>query len=232
MQHTIEHGPSYAVVKVNLQPGDVVTAESGAMMTRSDGVRMETRLNAPRSGGIFAWLLALLTALVRKVLGGETMFINDFVGGASGGNVTLAPSMSGHVMHRALHGDKLLLWGGAFLACSKDISLRTRWGGLRGLLAREGLFFIEASGTGDVFFTSYGGVEPVKVNGTFIVDTGHLVAFDGNLDFNITSPGGGLIGFLGSGEGLVCRFHGNGTVYVQSRNTSALVSWLTPFLPR
>jgi uncharacterized protein (TIGR00266 family) len=69
----------------------------------------------------------------------------------------------------------------------------------------------------------------VPVNGAFVVDTGHIVAFDGTLDFKVRSVGG-VKSFLFSGEGLVCEFRGQGTVYVQSRNLNALIGWLTPML--
>ena len=67
--------------------------------------------------------------------------------------------------------------------------------------------------------------------GTQVVDTGHVVAFDPSLDFKIRSPGGGLLGLFASSEGLVMEFSGRGTVTLQSRNTSTLAEWLTPRLP-
>jgi uncharacterized protein (AIM24 family) len=73
-------------------------------------------------------------------------------------------------------------------------------------------------------------VVPIPVAGDFVVDTGHIVAFEGELDFKVRSVGGVKSFFL-SGEGLVCRFSGTGTIYVQSRNLGALVNWLTPLLP-
>ena len=71
----------------------------------------------------------------------------------------------------------------------------------------------------------------MPVNGSYLVDNGHLVGFEGPLTFDIKTAGGGLMGFMASGEGLVCEFKGQGTVYLQSRNTTALVDWLTRFLP-
>jgi uncharacterized protein (TIGR00266 family) len=111
------------------------------------------------------------------------------------------------------------------------VDLKLRWGGLRALLSREGLFFLEASGDGDLFFSSYGGIEKVPVHGSYVVDTGHMVAFEGALDFRIRAPGGGAMGFVASGEGLVCEFTGEGHVWIQARNLSAMVGWISPYLP-
>jgi uncharacterized protein (AIM24 family) len=69
------------------------------------------------------------------------------------------------------------------------------------------------------------------VSGSYVVDNGHLVGYEGNLDFTIRSAGGGLMGLFASGEGLVCEFTGQGRIYIQSRNLSALAGWLTPLMP-
>jgi len=230
MQHEIVHGPAFALLRIKLASGETLDAEAGAMVTRSEGVDMSVRLNASRRAGLLGKIGALFIALVRRFIGGETFFINQF-SAPSGGEITFAPSLSGAIAHRRIEGDRLILQAGAYLASAGNVDLRLRWGGLRALLSREGLFFLEASGQGDLFFSSYGGVEAIPVRGSYVVDTGHMVAFEGALDFRIRAPGGGAMGFLASGEGLVCEFSGEGTVYLQSRNVSALVSWITPYLP-
>ncbi len=229
MKHTIEYQPTFALLRVTLDPGDVLTAEAGAMVTRQGHVGMHTRMNTDRKAGFFGKVWMLLICLVRKLVGGETFFVNDF-SAPTPGEVTFAPTMSGNILHKRLDGQSLLVQNGAFLASSGDVRMKLRWGGLRTLFAREGLFLLELSGTGDLWFTSYGGVVPIPVDGSFIVDTGHMVAFDASLDFEIKTPGGGIMGFVASGEGLVCEFKGKGTVYMQSRNVSALTGWLQPYL--
>lgn len=229
MQHVIEHGPSFAWLKVLLAPNEVIQAEAGAMVRRSVGLEMDTRLNAGKKAGFFAKLWAMFVAFFRRILGGETMFVNDFHG-PQGGEVVLAPSLSGHILHKVLGGgSKLFVQTGSYLASTGNIDTKIRWGGLRAMFGGEGLILLECSGDGELFVNSYGGIAPVAVNGSFVVDTGHIVAFDGTLDFKVRSIGG-VKSFLFSGEGLVCEFKGQGTVYVQSRNMSALVSWLTPML--
>ncbi len=229
LKHTIEHQPTFALLRVTLEPGDVITAEAGAMVTRDGSVALATRMNSDRKAGFFGKLWMFFICLVRKVVGGETFFVNDFTASQTG-QVTLAPTLSGNIVHRRLEGQSILMQSGAYLASSGDVRMKLRWGGLRTLFAREGLFLLELSGTGDLWFSSYGGVVPIPVDGRYIVDTGHMVAFDAALDFQIKTPGGGAMGFVASGEGLVCEFSGKGTVWVQSRNLSALTSWLTPYL--
>ncbi len=227
MNHQVVHGPSFSLLKVQLEPNEAVTAEAGAMVTQSTTLEMKTRLNAGTRASFFGRIMAFFIALVRKFIGGETMFINDFHASGGAGEVTLAPGMAGHIVHRRLNNERIMLQTGAYLASGPGLSMKLRWAGLRGILSREGLVFLEISGTGDLWFNAYGGIVGVEVTGSFIVDNGHMVAFDGSLDFEITTPGGGAMGFFASGEGLVTKLTGNGIVYIQSRNLGALAGWLT-----
>lgn len=230
MQHVIKHEPSFPLLQLSLGPNEVVIAEAGAMVARAANVGMEVKLNAGRGAGFFGKLKAVLVALARKLVGGETFFVNHF-SSPQGGWVWLAPPMSGSIRHLQLAGQRMVLSAGAFVACAGDVDLKLRWGGLRAILAKEGAFFLEVGGQGDLWLTSYGAIEEVWVNGSYTVDNGHLVGFDASLAYQIKAPGGGLMGFVASGEGLVCEFIGSGRVLMQTRNTSALVGWVSRLLP-
>ncbi len=226
----ITHGPSCAMLRVDLSPGQSVVAEAGSMVARHQAVEMEVKLNASPSTGFIEKLIALFVAFIRRILGGETFFVNEF-STAQPGSVWISPVTLGQVTHRRMQGETLVLSAGAYLAHRGDLNMKLRFGGLRGILSKEGAFFLELSGHGDLWFNSYGGVHAIDVNGSYIVDNGHLVGFEGSLDFDITSAGGGVMGLMASGEGLVCNFKGQGRIYIQSRNTSSLLSWITPHLP-
>ena len=68
MQHKIEFGPAFAWLRVRLEPNEVIQAEAGAMVRHSQGMEMDTRLNAGRKSGLFAKLKAFFAALARKAL--------------------------------------------------------------------------------------------------------------------------------------------------------------------
>ncbi len=228
--HEITHGPSFAMLRFDLAPNQVVVAEAGSMVARNSGVSMEVKMNAGRSPGFFAKLKAFLIAMIRKIIGGETFFVNHF-SAPQGGSVWVAPTLSGQIGYRRMNGETLVLSSGAYVAHAGDIDMKMKFGGLKSLLAKEGAFMLEISGAGDLWFNSYGGIHAVDVNGTYIVDNGHLVGYEGNLTFDIKSAGGGVMGFVASGEGMVAEFQGQGRVYIQSRNLGSLVSWLTSILP-
>lgn len=229
--HAITHGPSFAMLRVDLQPGQVLVSEAGAMVARHSHVGMEVKLNAGRGAGFFAKVWAMMIAFVRKVIGGETFFVNHFQA-PQPGSVWIAPTLSGQISHRRLNpGERLVLSSGAFVASAGDIDIKMKFGGLKSILAKEGAFMLEVSGNGDLWFTSYGGIHAIDIQGPYMVDNGHLVGYEGQLTMNIRSAGGGMLGFMASGEGLVCEFQGQGRVYIQSRNLGALVGWLSPLMP-
>ena len=191
---------------------------------------MDVKLNAGSASGFFAKFKAFMIAMIRKIIGGETFFVNHF-SSANGGSVWIAPQMSGQIPHRRMHGETLPLSLGAFLASVGTFDVKMKFGGIRSLLAKEGAFFLQIQGQGDLWFNSYGGTTAVDINGPFMIDNGHLVGYEGQLTMNLKSAGGGLLGFMAGGEGLVCEFNGTGRVYLQSRNINSLVGWLTPLLP-
>lgn len=195
---------------------DELLAEAGAMVSMDPEVTTSTE----RPTGIFS-------SLMRKVFGGESIYLARYEGP---GNVQLSPTMVGEVKHQKLNREELLMQPGAFVASSPGIDVEPTYAGLTSMIGGEGLFFLNASGKGDLFFNAYGAIYEVDVNGRYICDTGHMVAFDPSLDYSLTTPGGFMSTFF-SGEGLIFEFEGQGTLYMQTRHVESLVSWLTPYLP-
>ncbi|MBY0424472.1 MAG: TIGR00266 family protein, partial [Cytophagales bacterium] len=93
-----------------------------------------------------------------------------------------------------------------------------------------GLFLAQCTGAGDLWFNSFGGVIEIDVKDSYVVDTGNIVAFTGTLSYSIMRFGGYKSLFF-SGEGLVCKFQGEGKVWIQTRKIGPLTSWAHPFRP-
>ncbi len=224
-QYAIKHEPTFSLLQVQIAPGEVLVAEAGSMVARAADVAMEVKLNAAVDPGVFGRVKALFVALVRKLVGGETLFVNHF-SCPKNGWIWLAPATSGAIQHIPMDGSRMLFSAGAYLASAGAVELKVRFGGLRAMLAKEGAFFVEASGFGDLWINSYGAIEVIYCDGAYIVDSGHIVGFDASLSFTIRTPGGGATGLLASGEGLVCEFRGSGKILIQTRNLGALVNWM------
>jgi uncharacterized protein (TIGR00266 family) len=120
------------------------------------------------------------------------------------------------------------LTAGAYLASTTGIQVSPKFGGFRALFSGEGAFVLEVSGEGELFFNAYGGIVEKTIDGEFVVDTGHVVAWEPTLAYRITGMGG-LKQTLFSGEGLVMRFTGQGKLWVQSRHMGGLAGWLRPY---
>jgi uncharacterized protein (TIGR00266 family) len=224
MQCEIRHNPDFAVVRVQFdQPGEQLVAESGAMVARDTGVQMQTSMR----GG-------LGSALKRKLLGGESLFQNTFTATTPGQSLWIAPAPEGSIQQIDLQpGQDLFLQSGAYLASTSGIQLDTKWQGAKGFFSGEGLFLLRAFGQGTLWFSTYGAVHIVDIGSQYngyICDTSHMVAFTQGLDYTINKVGGLKSLFL-SGEGLVCTFHGQGRLWMQTRSPGGLASFLHPFRP-
>src|SRR5688572_4219774 len=136
-QHIVKHDPSFSLLQVQLAPGETLVAEAGSMVARSSNLGMEVKLNAGRNAGFFGKLKAILIAFVRKLVGGETFFVNHF-SSPQGGWVWLAPALSGGVKHIPMQGQTMVFSAGAFLASAGEVDLKLKFGGLRAMIAKEG----------------------------------------------------------------------------------------------
>ena len=92
------------------------------------------------------------------------------------------------------------------------------------------MFWLKCHGDGDLFLSSFGAIYEVLVDGEYVVDTGHIVAFDDTLQFSIGKASGSWIGSFLGGEGLVCRFSGQGRLLCQSHNPPSFGALLGPKL--
>lgn len=169
------------------------------------------------------------------MFGGESLIVNTFTAEGGPGEVLFAPGHLGDTQHYRLTGGSLFLQRGAYMANSEGVEVTGSWQGAKGFFSGEGLVLLKASGTGDVFFNSYGAILEVDVVGDYLVDTGFIVAFEDTLQYNVgVLPGlrgGGFKRLFFSGEGLVCRFSGEGKVWIQTRYVSPFLSWVHQFRP-
>lgn len=229
MQVSVQARPSFAMAEVTLERGESLVAEGSAMVSMSPALAVTTTVHGAHGAGLFGALTAMFVALVRKWLAGEGMVVNVFQATAPDQKVMLAPAMVGDLVHVSLDGSrKITVQAGSFVACSPAVKQRLVWGGLAMLFSGEGAFFLECSGKGDLLFNSYGGLEEVEVDGKYVVDSGHVAAWEGPMSYSLRKAGGWGTAVL-SGEGLVVEFSGKGKVWLQTRNLASLVSWISPY---
>ncbi len=222
MQVTFQNQPGSTAASLLLQPGEVVTAEAGAMIAMSGHMQMTTTTHKKQSGG--------LLKAAKRMLAGESLFLNHYECAGQPAEVWLAATLPGDMMTYELADETLIVQAGSFVACEEGVEVDLGWQGFKSLLSGESVFWLRLSGRGKVVISSYGAIYPVQVNGAYIVDSGHIVAFNESLSFDITKAGKSLLSSFLGGEGLVCRFKGHGRVWVQSHNPPSFGRILGPML--
>lgn len=207
--------PDYGFLTVTIPAGATLKVEASAMATMDTHISMKTKL-----GGGF-----------KRFLSGESLFINEFTAEKGAGEISIAPAAPGDIEHVYLDGDTLYLQNSGYVASDPAVVIETKWQGFtKGFFSGENLFLVKCSGTGDLWFNTYGGMFCVDVDGTYVVDTGHMVAFTEGLEYTVSKVGGYKSLFL-SGEGFVCRFTGTGKVWVQTRQVPRFARWASVYRP-
>ena len=230
MRQNILYKPSFAMAEVELEPNETMIVESGSMVAMTTNMKVKTTMGGTKVG-FFGKVWNFFAAMFRKFFGGESFFINHYTPEGGPGKLYVSPALVGDILHWNLDGSTtLMVEASSFLACTPGVEIKTVWGGLRSLFSGEGAFWLQIFGTGDLWLNCYGAMKEIDVQGGYTVDTGHVVAFENALQYKIGGVGG-LKSTLFSGEGLVMKFTGNGKIWIQTRNTGALVSWLRPLLP-
>ena len=215
--------PSNTAAKVSLEGGEKIITEAGSMIAMSGDMNINTTTHKKNSsGGVFS--------AIKRLLAGESFFLNEFTAGSRGGTIYLSNELSGDMQIYESRGETLIVQAGSFLACEDDITMEVGWQGFKNFFSGESMFWIKLSGKGKYILSSFGMIYPVEVDGAYIVDTGHIVAFSETLNFSIAKASKSLIGSMLGGEGLVCKFEGKGTVYCQSHNPTSFGSTLGPLL--
>ncbi|QQR90980.1 MAG: TIGR00266 family protein [Myxococcales bacterium] len=220
MEADIRYKPSFAAIFLKLVPGEFIMAEADAMVSMDEGTQIRTKFN----GGF-------LPALLRRIFGKESMFVNVFScpKHKASSDLVLSQAFPGDIVPIELHGTMMYLQPGAFVACTSGIKLGVGYAGIRSWINREGLFRLKVSGRGIVWIGAYGGIFEREVQNEYIVDTGHLVAYEPTLSIGLGLAGGVFSSFFG-GEGLVARMRGQGKIYMQSRSMDGLAAWTNAHL--
>ena len=224
VQFEISQRPDFGLISVQLEQGQKIFAEPSAMAAMDPSITLKAGLK----GGI--------RKTIGRALGGESMVINTFTADRGSGEVIFAPGAPGDAAHYHLDMNTLMVQRGAFVAHTDGVELTGKWQGAKGFFSGKGLVLLQASGTGDLFFNSYGAILEMDVRDEYIVDTGYVVAFENTLHYQVDvlpglKTGGKLKSFLFGGEGLVAKFNGQGKIWVQPRAVNSFLTWVYPFRP-
>ncbi len=225
------HGESIQMVEIELDPGETVIAEAGAMNYMEDGIQFETKMgdgSTPDTG-----FMGKLMAVGKRALTGESLFMTHFTNRGSGKkHVTFAAPYPGTVVPIDLSSvnGELLCEKDAFLCAALGtqvgIAFNKKLGS--GLFGGEGFILQRLQGDGMAFVHAGGTVIRKELKGEkLFVDTGCLVAFTKGVQYDIQRAGN-LKSMVFGGEGLfLATLQGHGTVWLQSMPFSRLAQRIT-----
>jgi len=206
--YDVTHRDTNAVLNIELQQG-AIKAKPGVMIHMASTVHLSGEVKFS----------------MKKLLTGGQLAESVFQGN---GKVALAPTMFGDII--TLHLDGRTRWKmgrEGFLACTQGVTRETKSQGFaKTMFSGESLFVYHVNGQGTMWLTSFGAVDRLDLQPgeQHIVDNGHLVAW--SCDYSIEKAGGGGMQAMKTGEGLVCRFTGPGSIYIQTRNQEEFESYI------
>ncbi len=230
------YGADLQMVEIELDPGETVIAEAGAMNYMEDGITFEARLGDGSSAD--EGVLSKLWGAAKRKLAGESVFLTHFTNhAAEKRRVAFSAPYPGKIVpiDMAKLDGPLLCQKDAFLCAALGtrigIAFTRRLG--TGFFGGEGFILERLEGDGMVFVHAGGTVVKKRLEGqTLRVDTGCIVAFTEGIDYSIEWAGGLKSMFFG-GEGFfLATLSGRGTVLLQSLPFSRLADRILANAPR
>lgn len=222
MKFEIKYRPSYSMLVVNLNKGEAITGESGALTYMDPTIEAHTR-KRERS---------LLGSLGLAIFGGQSFWVNDYIAERGDGEVALVAAPVGDIEKLEIKPDQgYVIQKSAYIASTQGIDLDVKWEGFTKGLFGQGLFMLKATGNGQLFINTFGAIDTHKLDPgqKLIVDNFHLVGFSASCSYKVKKFGG-LKETLLSGEGLVTEITGPGEVHIQTKNLREFVEWLWTLL--
>lgn len=234
ISHEIDYkiiGDNIQLVEVELDAGETVIAEAGAMLYMEDGISFETRLgdgSNPRAG-FFDKLMSAGSRLIT----GESLFLTHFTNRGWGKkHVAFAAPYPGTIvpLNLALMGGRIVVQKDAFLCAALgtqiSITFNRRLGA--GFFGGEGFIMQELRGDGKAFIHAGGTVIERSLNNEVLrVDTGCIVAYEPTIDFSVEQAGG-LRSMVFGGEGIfLATLRGTGRIWLQSMPIRKLIAELS-----
>jgi len=209
--YRISHRDTNSILTLQLAMGCPLVAKPGAMIAMSPTITLKGSVKFT----------------VKKLIAGGEMAHSTFTGP---GELLLAPACLGDVTSIRLAGnDHWSVGRDAFLAATQGVIKDYKRQGIgKAIFSGEGLFVYKISGMGIMWITSFGAIirKDLLEGERYIVDNGYLIAWNTKYILERVASGG-IISGLASGEGLVCKFTGPGTVFLQTRNPATFTQWMS-----
>ena len=231
------YGEEMQYVEIELDPQEIVVAEPGSFMMMEDGIQMETIFGD--GSGQQSGVLGKLLSAGKRMLTGESLFMTAYQNiSAKKNKVSFASPYPGKIVAIDLseYGHKFICQKDSFLCAAKGVSVGIEFSRKlgRGLFGGEGFIMQKLEGDGMAFVHSGGTLarKALAAGEKLKVDTGCIVGFSRDVDYDIEFVGGIKNSILG-GEGLFyATLRGPGIVYIQSLPFTRLADRIIASAPK
>lgn len=215
-------GGNLPVVEIQLEAGEAIDCENGAMVWMSDNMQMQTK-----GGGI--------GKMFSKAITGEAMFSNTYVAQGGAGLIAFGTNFPGSIIPIQLGpGQEIICQKSSYLASTpginKEVYFQKNVGA--GFFGGEGFIMQRFTGNG-IVFVEIDGVAidyNLAAGQRMIIDTGYLAMMEGTCRMDVETVKGGAKNMLLGGEGLFNTVvTGPGRITLQTMPKSAIAGALRPF---
>lgn len=223
------YGEEMQFVEIELDPRETVVAEAGSFMMMDDGIEMATLFGdgsySDGGGGLWGKLLSA----GKRLITGERLFMTAYTHVSQGKKrVSFAAPYPGKIIPLDLSQleGKVICQKDAFLCAAKGVSIGIEFSQKlgRGFFGGEGFIMQKLEGDGMAFVHAGGSIieKKLELGEVLKIDTGCLVAFTRDVDYDIEMVRG-VRNMIFGGEGIFfARLEGPGTVWIQSLPFSRL----------
>lgn len=214
-------GPAFSLAVLQLAAEQSIHAEAGAMVSMSANIELQSQMKGGLMGGL------------KRMVGGETAFVSTFTARGGPGEVALAPPAPGDIAAIEMQSQTFYVQSSSYLGGDASLNVDTKWGGAKSFFGGEGLFVLQVTGAGVLLVSSFGAIyrKQLAPGERYVVDTGHLVAWEGTTQYQLRKAAAGFMSSLTSGEGIAAEFMGPGEILIQTRNLAAFAGLMKPFFP-
>ncbi len=225
------YGDDMQFVQVELDPGETVVSEAGAMMYMDDKIQMETIFGDGSAKNEGSGLMGKLKGAGKRLITGEGLFMTTYTNVKEGkSHVAFAAPYPGSIIPLDLEemGGEIICQKDAFLCAAKGVHvgvyLQKKLGA--GFFGGEGFILQKLEGDGMAFLHAGGAIirKRVEPGMHFKIDTGCFVAMTSGVTFDVQFASDIKSGLFG-GEGLFLgNISGNGYVWIQSLPLSRMAN--------
>ena len=222
-------GTTLPVLQIQIQPGEVIVAETGQLAWMTEGVALNT---TTRTGGARGWFGA-----ISRALSGGGLFMTEFSAPGGPGGVAFAAHMPGQILAMPVEaGRAYLVHRNGFLCATGDVTLGTAFqqSFKAGLFGGAGFLLQRIGGHGTAWVELGGDIVPYDLppGRSMLVHPGLVGMFEESVAFEITRFRG-IRNILFGNDGLfLVRLTGPGRIWLQTLALAGLAHALQPYLGR